>query len=136
MARPDQSRLHPFSGEEETSRVPSNSPNRYAKLARPGEADDLRARAADSWADELSSGGALEKAAAQYREAAAAYLALAGTATEPADKCRAYRRAAERYFRAKDYPAALAALEPYRRIETAPEALAESWLLAAQVYRN
>ena len=107
----------------------------YAKLARPGEADELRAQTADEWANELSNARATDKAAAQYREAASAYVALAGSSTTPTERTLAYRRAAERYFRAKDYPAALSVLDKYRTVETAPESLAESWLLTAQVYQ-
>src|SRR5262249_15768914 len=107
----------------------------YAKIARPGEAEDLRARAADDWATELSNARANDKAVEQYREAGKAYVALAGTTPTPADKARAYHRAAERYFRARDYAPALAVLEEYRKIETVPENLGESWLLTAQVYQ-
>lgn len=107
----------------------------YAKLSRPGEADELRARAADEWADELSNARATDKATAQYREAASAYVALAGAATTPEERVRALHRAAERSFRARDYAPALAALERYRTIETVPDNLAESWLLTAQVYQ-
>jgi tetratricopeptide (TPR) repeat protein len=107
----------------------------YSRLARPGEAEELRARVADDWANELSNARANDKAAAQYREAAEAYVAVAGVVPTPADKARAFHRAAERYFRARDYAPALTVLEEYRKVETSPENLGESWLLTAQIYQ-
>jgi tetratricopeptide (TPR) repeat protein len=107
----------------------------YGKLSRPGEADDLRARAADDWAAELSNARAEKKAVEQYREAAEAYVALASAARAPSEQGRGFRSAAERYYRAKDYAPALAMLDQYRKRETAPEKIGESWFLTAQIYQ-
>lgn len=108
----------------------------YSGLCRAGEADELRALAADAWAEQLSNARADKKAAEQYREAASAYVSLATNSRNEVEKPRWYRTAAERYFSAKDFPQALAVLDRYRKMETVPEKVGESWFATAQAYQE
>lgn len=105
----------------------------YEKLALPGVARQRGGQAAEAWALECRSKQSEEEARLHFREAAAAYEAVADAVSAPAEKAQWLRRSSERYLQSQEPARALVVLKRFLEVETAPEPLAEAWFNLAQV---
>lgn len=110
----------------------------FGKVAPAGRDRERRAEVNAAWAGSLTG---TPDGATKWKAAAADYLALAPTHPTPTGKADLYRRAADCFRKAGDFPAALSAIDPVTMLsELPPELTASAWLdrgeilLAGQQY--
>src|SRR5262249_32673641 len=88
------------------------------------------------WARSCETGHQLEEARAHFREASAAYQAVASQAATPADGARWLWHSSECAIQGQDYPTAIAQLKHFLEVETTPNRLGEAWFVLAQVHHD
>ncbi len=107
----------------------------YGKVAIAGRDRERRAEVNSAWAGTFPpTPEGSTKAAAKWREAGSDYLALAPQHPTATGKADLYRRAADCFRKAADFPAALAAIEPVTTLSgIPPESVAAAWLEQGEI---